>query len=238
MKDTVANTDKVTVDDGNNDNKMQPKKQSKKHESEKGNSTDAEQNPPKHPLTSWWGKLLYFTFDWLTPLIFKGLRRQLHIQDVPEMLPGEDTEANYAKLERALHRFQNSRFQLLLAMNVVFGFKFWLAGLFKLIVDLSALVGPGMLVIILRYLDKTKNYPAWSGPVAIAAMFVSQIISVICNNQFQYYGRCVCVCVFYIRKALLFRINPNFNLNSNPNPNSNSYPLLLSSSLVVFLFHS
>src|SRR5690606_18367846 len=83
-----------------------------------------------------------FTYDWITPLIFRGAIRTLQAEDVYELPKNDKAHVLCEKLSKEFEKRKDKKRGLLMALHSCFGLKFWLAGFFKLLTDMLVVASP------------------------------------------------------------------------------------------------
>ena len=115
--------------------------------------------------------LFLLSFDWITPLMWKGFWKSLDEEDLFDLQKKDKVKENMnffnfilkKKAVRISKKFdtqwnivKNSRYALTFALIRTFGFRFVFAGLLKLIMDICNLIQPLILREILAFLAEPR----------------------------------------------------------------------------------
>ncbi|KAN0098013.1 P-loop containing nucleoside triphosphate hydrolase protein [Tylopilus felleus] len=134
-----------------------------------------------------------WSFAWLTPLLRKGSQVVITEDDLPALVPGDESANLGDDLQRALEKHSG----LWTALFVAYGAPYLVAGILKLIQDSLAFVQPVLLRALLSYIsqyqqDKGLAVVASATPLlgyAIAiVMFVASMAQTVILHQ--YFQRC------------------------------------------------
>lgn len=150
------------------------------------NTDDATKLKP-NPLDHWVGKMTFFTFDWMTPMILKGIFKPVPMEDIWDMRRGSKSSVLLARMMRAWNKRRHSKYALIRALMAVFGWRMFVSGIFKLLLDSFQLAGPLLLSFIIENITDTTQ-EAWVGYVLVGGLFISQAGMVVCSNMFQYHA--------------------------------------------------
>ncbi|KXN89408.1 Metal resistance protein YCF1 [Leucoagaricus sp. SymC.cos] len=127
-------------------------------------------------------------FGWMTPLMKKGVKQYISEQDLPALLPSDESENLGKNLENAMMKHT-----LWKALFVAYGGPYAVAAGLKVIQDCLAFSQPQLLRLLLAFISQYQgarfspdaDRPSSLEGFAIAAiMFVASIIQTICLNQY------------------------------------------------------
>nr|UYV50462.1 YCF1 [Agaricus brasiliensis] len=128
-----------------------------------------------------------WAFSWMTPLMKKGVKQYITEQDLPALVPSDESHKLGDDLEKAL-----SKHALWKALFIAYGKPYAEAAGLKVLQDLLAFSQPQFLRILLAYISLYQNYrrtsldrPSELEGFAIAViMFFASIVQTICLNQY------------------------------------------------------
>ncbi|XP_006462121.1 hypothetical protein AGABI2DRAFT_151707 [Agaricus bisporus var. bisporus H97] len=128
-----------------------------------------------------------WAFGWMTPLMKKGVKQYISEQDLPALVPSDESRHLSDDLEKAL-----SKHALWKALFIAYGKPYAEAAGLKVLQDLLAFSQPQFLRLLLAYISvyQTSRFNSFNRPselegFAIAAvMFVASIVQTICLNQY------------------------------------------------------
>ncbi|KAJ3561287.1 hypothetical protein NP233_g10282 [Leucocoprinus birnbaumii] len=129
-----------------------------------------------------------WSFSWMTPLMKKGVKQYISEQDLPALLPEDESENLGRKLESAM-----AKHALWKALFISYGGPYAVAAILKVAHDFLAFAQPQLLRILLAYISAYQDArfapdgerPSDVKGFAIAAvMFVASLAQTVCLNQY------------------------------------------------------
>ncbi|KIK17829.1 hypothetical protein PISMIDRAFT_110603 [Pisolithus microcarpus 441] len=132
-----------------------------------------------------------WSFSWLTPLLRKGVNVPITEDDLPCLVPSDESE----KLGESLHHALAKHSSVWVALFTTYGGPYLLAGCFKIIQDSLAFVQPQLLRWFLLFITNYQTAKGWNfieGPsafegfaIALIMFLASLIQTVILHQYFQ-----------------------------------------------------
>ncbi|KAJ0601531.1 putative ABC-type xenobiotic transporter [Helianthus annuus] len=129
------------------------------------------------------------TFSWMNPVIAKGNKKALDLEDVPRLANIDSVKEVYPVLLNKVESLSNGNnqitvFGLTKALLYIVWKEVVITGLLALVSTLTSFVGPYLLEAFVQYLNGQQDYNN-QGFVLVAAFLVSKVIG--CFTQRQWY---------------------------------------------------
>jgi hypothetical protein len=127
------------------------------------------------------------TFEWLTPLIFRGFRRPLTMDDIYDVPNSLHAHTLFESFQAEFEKRKGQKFGLLFALNKCFGLLFWLSALLKLAVDICQLAAPIFMQYIITFImDPTRQ--TYEPYMLVIGLFFTLVLQSQFNNHFSHLG--------------------------------------------------
>jgi hypothetical protein len=161
-------------------------------------------------LTASWMSLI--TFQWLTPLLMLGWKRQVNDEDLCPLLQ-EDTMSHCGKallhawnIELEKKRADPKRSPLFRSLYAMYWPDLLLGAVFKIVNDLVVFIGPMLLQQLIRFVEKGGEDRSMVDGVFIAlGMFLAKTTESIALNQYFHVGYRIGASVRSAVTALVYR---------------------------------
>ncbi|PHH81899.1 hypothetical protein CDD82_7590 [Ophiocordyceps australis] len=138
------------------------------------------------------------TFEWMTPLMATGYKRELQLNDIWTVNPDRAVEPLTAKVKASFDRRVKSgqRYPLLRALHESFLMEFWLGGFCALLGTLPQVLAPFTLRYLIQFATdayvasrlKTTQPPIGRGIGLAIGITAMQVVQSICISHFIYRG--------------------------------------------------
>nr|XP_043628755.1 ABC transporter C family member 3-like [Erigeron canadensis] len=129
------------------------------------------------------------TFSWMSPIIAKGNKKPLDLDDVPQLANIDSVRGVFPVLLNKVESFNNGNnqittFGLTKALFYIVWKEVVITGFFAIVSTLTSFVGPYLIESFVQYLNGTRDYEH-QGAVLVAAFFISKLIG--CFAQRHWY---------------------------------------------------
>lgn len=137
--------------------------------------------PPRHPMAS---LLSLATFSWLDPLVWKGYRQPLELEDVWNLTPSQ-------KAASVLADFRKRKMKGSLAWKLVryFASTILIQGAWTVFSDMFVFVPSLLIKAILEYVEDPRSTTANAAWLYAILLFCSAIVQSVCAGQALFIGR-------------------------------------------------
>jgi hypothetical protein len=132
--------------------------------------------PNVEEKTNW---LFWFTFEWLTPLIYLGYKKSLDMDDLFDLKKNDKSEVIMEDVNECWKTSKHSKYSLYLTILKYIWKRFLIAGFLKIFSDICNLSQPLILVALLRYISDI-NKPWWEGLIYAFGLFFLGCIASFC----------------------------------------------------------
>ena len=109
--------------------------------------------------------LFKLTWEWMTPLIFKGATKPLEMKDVWQLPDADRAHTVHENFNAKWEHYKaqpSNKYALFKSLHSSFGLYFWFAGLMKLTVDMFGIASPIIVRNIIAYVAN-PSAPIWHG---------------------------------------------------------------------------
>lgn len=132
--------------------------------------------PNPEERTNW---LFWYTFEWLTPLIYLGYKKSLDMEDLFDLKKNDKAEVIMESMNECWKSSKHSKYALTLAVTKYMYVRFFIAGLLKILSDICNLSQPLVLVALLKYISDV-NSMWWEGVIYAIGLFLLGCIASTC----------------------------------------------------------